>query len=131
MPLVITGAQDLTRARLTRHEALILRLARAESVALSDTPPDRSVQIVADEAIVCLPLAGVIDVDAEAARLAKESKKLESEIARIDKKLDNQGFLAKAPEDIVAAERDKRDELAARMARVGEAQSRIADLSNA
>jgi len=131
VPLVVTGANDVTRGRLSAHEAAILRLARAESVTLDDTPPAGAVQIVSDEATVCLPLAGVIDLEAEATRLAKETAKLEGEIARIDKKLANAGFLAKAPEEIVVAEREKRAELAERLGRVAEARSRIADLSAA
>ncbi|MCA1241926.1 valine--tRNA ligase [Stappia stellulata] len=131
VPLVVTGANEDTRRRLDTHEALILRLARAETVSLAETAPRGAVQIVSREAMVCLPLADVIDIEAEAARLAKEAAKLDGEIARIDKKLGNEGFLAKAPEAIVVAEKEKRDELLERKTRIGEAQARIAELTAA
>ncbi|HIX84807.1 MAG TPA: valine--tRNA ligase, partial [Candidatus Megamonas gallistercoris] len=56
---------------------------------------------------VYLPLAGLIDVEKETARLDKELKTLDKEVARLDKKLSNAGFLAKAPAEIVAKEQEK------------------------
>ncbi|WP_029057146.1 valine--tRNA ligase [Stappia stellulata] len=131
VPLVVTGANEETRRRLETHEALILRLARAETVSLAEAAPRGAVQIVSGEAMICLPLADVIDIEAEAGRLAKEASKLDGEIARIDKKLGNEGFLAKAPEAIVVAEKEKRDELLERKTRIAEAQARIAELTAA
>jgi valyl-tRNA synthetase len=131
VPLVVTGAGDETAQRLKTHEAQILRLARAESIVLSGEAPRGSVQLVAGEATVCLPLAGIIDLGAEAQRLAKEEAKLDQEIARIDKKLGNEAFLAKAPEEIVASEQEKRAEFIERRERVLEARKRLADLSEA
>ncbi|WP_428696963.1 valine--tRNA ligase [Stappia sp.] len=131
VPLVVTGANEVTRQRLKAHEAAILRLARAEAISHGDAPPRGSVQIVSGEAVFCLPLADFIDLGAEAARLAKEEGKLDDEIARIDKKLGNAAFVAKAPEEIVAAEQEKRVELVERRDRVVEARKRLADLSHA
>jgi valyl-tRNA synthetase len=56
---------------------------------------------------VFLPLKGLIDVDKETARLTKELEKLDKEISRLAKKLGNEGFLAKAPADVVAGEKEK------------------------
>lgn len=131
VPLIVTGAGQLTRARLKTHEAQILRLARVESIEIADRTPKGSVQIVAGEATFCLSLAGVIDLGAEAERLSKEEKKLDQEIARIDKKLGNEAFVAKAPEEIVVAEQEKRAEFMERRERVVEARKRLADLAEA
>jgi valyl-tRNA synthetase len=131
VPLVVTGANEVTRQRLATHEAAILRLARAESVSLADAPPRGSVQIVSGEAVFCLPLADFIDLGAEAARLAKEEARLDGEIARIDKKLGNPAFVAKAPEEIVVAEQEKRAELVELRDKVVDARKRLADLSHA
>ena len=131
VPLVVTGASEVTRQRLATHEAAILRLARAESVTLADAPPRGSVQIVSGEAVFCLPLADFIDLGAEAARLAKEEARLDGEVARIDKKLGNPAFVAKAPEEIVVAEQEKRAELVELRDKVVEARKRLADLSHA
>ncbi|MCA1296946.1 valine--tRNA ligase [Stappia indica] len=129
VPLVITGANENTRAQVLAHEALILRLARAENVTFADAAPRGAVQLVSGEATVCLPLADIIDLEAEAARLTKEHSRLETEIARIDKKLGNAGFLAKAPEEIVEAEKEKRSEYLVLRERVEDARRRLEDLA--
>ena len=56
---------------------------------------------------IYLPLAGLIDVEKETARLNKELATLDKEISRLDKKLSNAGFIAKAPADIVEKEKEK------------------------
>ena len=64
VPLVVSGASDETRARVARHEETLLRLARLEKIEFGASPHG-AVQIVLDEAVLALPLAGIIDVDAE------------------------------------------------------------------
>ena len=56
---------------------------------------------------IYLPLAGLIDVEKETARLNKELATLDKEVSRLDKKLSNAGFIAKAPADIVEKEKEK------------------------
>lgn len=60
-----------------------------------------------------VPLAGLIDVEAERSRLGREDEKLGREIARLEARLANQGFVAKAPAEVVAKERARLDELSA------------------
>ena len=128
IPVVIAGASAETKARISTHEPAILRLARAESIELADTPPAGSAQIIVGEATVCLPLAGVIDLDAERARLTKEADKLGGEIARIEKKLSNPKFVEKAPEEVVEGEREKKAEFAERLEKVQVALKRLAEI---
>ena len=78
------------------------------------------------EATLALPLADVIDVDAEKARLTKDISKVEGEIKKISGKLGNQGFLDKAPEAVIeenkarlAEEEARRDKLQSALARLG------------
>jgi len=106
-PLVIVGASKLTRERLARHHAAIRRLARIGDTGFAEDAPKGSAQIVIGEATFCLPLGELIDLKAEAARLEKELAKLNEEMQRIEKKLSNEKFVANAPEEIVAAEREK------------------------
>ena len=68
---------------------------------------DSAVQIVVDGAVIYIPLAELIDFEKELKRLQDEQKKLIGEIERIDKKLSNPGFIAKAPEAVIAGERAK------------------------
>ena len=126
-PLVIAGASTETAARLETHGSAIMRLARAESIAIADTAPRGSAQIVVGEATVCLPLAGVIDLTAEKARLDKEVAKLEGDISKIEKKLANPKFVDKAPQDVVDGEREKVAEASGRLAKVKVALTRLAE----
>jgi valyl-tRNA synthetase len=84
------------------------------------------VQIVLDEATAVLPLGEVIDVAQERARLAREVEKLQAEIAKLDKKLSNDQFLAKAPPEVVADQRERREEAAATEAKIAMALAQIA-----
>ena len=80
-------------------------------------------------AAAALPLAGVIDIAAERARLDKEIAKVESDIKRADAKLGNADFLARAKEEVVDAEREKREEAEARRTKIGEALARLKDVA--
>ena len=122
---VLVGAGSETRRRAANWEAEIMRLARLSSMAFEDTVPKASAQIVLEEATVALPLEGVIDFTAEKARLAKELDKIAKDSAAIDGRLNNPGFVAKAPEDVLVESRERKVELAARKAKVEEALRRL------
>ena len=110
-PLVIVGANSDTRERAARHDPAIRRLARAGEVGFADEAPKGAAQIVVSEATICLPLGDLIDVSAEAARLKREIDRNQGEIARIEKKLGNEKFVANAPAEVVEADREKLAEL--------------------
>ena len=124
-PLVLVGANAETRERLSRHEAAIKRLARVGEISHADAAPAASAQFVLGEATACLPLGTLIDLKAEAARLQKELAKVTEEIARLHKKLSNEKFVANAPEEVVAAEREKLDEYREAQAKLDTALSRV------
>ncbi|MHA7772699.1 valine--tRNA ligase [Roseibium sp. M-1] len=126
--IVIVGANDETKARLKTHEAAVLRLARAETVDLADTAPSGSAQIIVGETTVCLPLAGVIDLGAEKARLQKEAGKLDGEIKKIEAKLSNPKFIDRAPEEVVDGEREKIAESREKLEKVQIALNRLAEI---
>ena len=126
VPLVVVGAPDETQNRLAETDAVLKRLARLADITHADSVPEDAVQTVLGEATFALPLAGVIDVDAEKARLKKDIGKLEGEIKKISGKLSNQGFLDKAPEAVIeenkarlAEEEARRDKLQLALARLG------------
>ncbi|MAS05281.1 MAG: valine--tRNA ligase [Ahrensia sp.] len=110
VPLVMVGANSETCRRLLDHDAAIGRLARVEGILLESDVPKGSAQMVVGEATACLPLGGLIDVDAERARLGKAIGKVEADIQKLEKKLGNEKFLANAKPEIVSGEREKLEE---------------------
>ncbi|VAW21884.1 Valyl-tRNA synthetase, partial [hydrothermal vent metagenome] len=111
IPLVVTGANELSDQRIKTHHSAILRLARIEEISLAQSVPQKSAQLVLNEANFALPLGDVIDIEAEKLRLNKEIAKMDAEISQIEKKLGNQQFLAKAPAEIVTKQKLRVDEL--------------------
>jgi valyl-tRNA synthetase len=124
VPLVIAGASEGTKARVARHEETLLRLARLEKVEFGKPPPG-AVQIVLDEAMLALPLAGVINIDAEQKRLKREIDKVGSEIRQLDAKLSNEKFVARAPEHVVEEQRERKTEAEAMAAKLAQALKRL------
>jgi Valyl-tRNA synthetase len=128
-PLVVVGADAAAAARLAENDALIRRLARLGSVETAEAAPAGAITIAVEGATLCLPLAELIDVAAERARLEKAVAKAEKEIKGFDAKLSNEKFLAKAPEDVVAEQREKRAAADAERARLAAALERLATVA--
>jgi valyl-tRNA synthetase len=125
IPLFLIGADHDTEARLERYQDLIDRMARLEYSTSAESAPAGSVTFVLNGATVALPLEGVVDLPAEAARLVKEIAKLESEVAKMDAKLGNEAFVAKAPEEVVDELRERRADEAASAVKLKHALSQI------
>jgi len=121
IPLVLAGASRETQSRAERWADFIKRLARVSEISSAATAPKGSVQLVVRGEVAALPLIGVIDIAAERARLTKEMQKAESDIARVDAKLNNENFMARAPEEVVVEEKEKREEATGRKAKVTQA----------
>jgi valyl-tRNA synthetase len=127
IPLVLAGASTESKARAERWAEFIKRLARVSDISSATTAPKGSVQLVVRGEVATLPLKGVIDLAAERARLAKEMQKADADIARVDAKLNNPNFMARAPEEVVEEEQEKREEAVARKTKIAEAQDRLKD----
>jgi valyl-tRNA synthetase len=125
IPLVLAGASAESKARAERWVEFIKRLARVSEISSAATAPQGSVQLIVRGETAALPLKGVIDVAAELARLTKEMQKADADIARIDAKLNNPNFMARAPEEVVEEEKEKREEAVARKAKIAEALERL------
>ncbi len=126
VPLVAVDAGAQTQNRLETTGDTLRRLARLADISFADTVPAGSAQTVLGEATLALPLADVIDIAAERARLQKEIGKTEGEIKKLSGKLNNEGFLAKAPEAVVAENRARLDEEEARRDKLNSALARLA-----
>ena len=127
IPLVLAGASAESKARAERWAEFIKRLARVSDISSAAAAPKGSVQLVVRGEVAGLPLKGVIDLAAERARLAKEMQKADADIARVDAKLNNPNFMARAPEVVVEEEQEKREEALARKAKIAEALDRLKD----
>jgi len=109
LPVLLEGLNENDLQWLKNNKLYLLSLAKLESIevlSLDATAPESAVALVG-EMKVLIPIAGLIDKDAELARLSKEIGKLQGEIKRLSGKLNNQGFVAKAPKSVVANEREK------------------------
>jgi len=125
LPLVLAGVSTAVGERARRWQDFIKRLARIGDIAFAATPPRGAVQLVVRGDVAALPVKGVIDLAAERARLAKEMAKCEADIARIDAKLGNPNFVARAPEEVVEEEKEKREEAQLRKAKIADALQRL------
>jgi valyl-tRNA synthetase len=108
--LSVAGATFKTAQRLQHHETLIKRLARVDVINLARNPEKGAVQIVVGEATISMPVAGIVDLVAEKTRLQKELARLDGDIGKIDQKLGNAQFIAKAKEEVVEEQRERRAE---------------------
>jgi len=125
---VIWAAGDEASARLlTSHQDRLLTLAKAKSVrqASAGETPQKAASAPLGAVTVYVPLAGLVDFSAEAQRLDKEIAKAEKDLAASQKKLGNQGFLAKAPQEVVDKEKAKASEAQSKLERLKENLARV------
>lgn len=116
--MVLLAADDEYLRILENGQSYIKGLAGGESITINRvgqfTLEEEVVSAVVTGVEIYLPLKGLIDLEKEIARIEKELVNLDKEIGRLEGKLNNQGFLAKAPADVVAIERAKHDDYVAK-----------------
>jgi valyl-tRNA synthetase len=126
-PVLLKEASAATLGRVARWRDAIARLAQVSTLSpLEGDLPRGSAQAVLDEATLVLPLAGLIDIEVERARLAKERAKAAKDAEAIARKLDNADFVARAPEEVVDENRERLQAARDEMARLDAALQRIA-----
>ncbi|MDH0624815.1 valine--tRNA ligase [Pseudomonas chengduensis] len=128
--IIVANASAEDLRRLADFEPLLSKLAKLESVrvlAAGEEAPMSATTLVG-EMEVLVPMAGLIDKDAELARLDKEVARLEGEVKRVGGKLANEGFVAKAPAEVLEKERAKLAEAEQALAKMVEQRSKIAAL---
>ncbi|MFP5383031.1 MAG: valine--tRNA ligase [Gammaproteobacteria bacterium] len=127
LPVFFHNGSAEDQRRVAENEAFLKVLARLENtvwLAPADSAPPSATQLVGDMEIL-VPMAGLIDKQAELARLGKEIERLQGDVARADGKLKNPAFVDKAPTDVVAAARAKLDEQRTALARLEEQLEKI------
>ena len=125
VPLVLVNASAETHARAERHDETLKRLARLDAITFEAAAPKGAAQIVVGDTIAAIPLAGVIDMSAEAKRLAKEIDKTVVEIKKVTDRLANPQFMAKAPEDVIDELRERQSDFEARQDKLKAALARV------
>jgi valyl-tRNA synthetase len=125
IPLVIVGAGEETGIRVESQLQALMRMARLDKVDYDSDVPPGSAQLVLGEATFALPLAGIIDLDAERVRLKRDVAKEEVEIGKIDKKLGNEQFVAKAKPEVIEEQHTRRAEAVDRRDRLLAALDRL------
>jgi valyl-tRNA synthetase len=123
-------AKDATIVRaLENNRGYVERFCNPEElhIGMELNTPDKAMSAVVTGVEIILPLAGLINIEEEIARLQKEWEKLNNEVDRVQKKLSNQGFVAKAPEKVIAEERAKEQDYSEKRAAV---EARINELKN-
>src|SRR5712672_2294 len=129
LPLVLAGVSDQVWSRSQRWSEFLKRMARISEITKAPAYKPGTVQIVVRGETIGLALAGLIDISAERARLEKELAKAATDIARVDAKLGNANFVARAPEEVVEEEKEKREEALARQQKITEALERLKGVS--
>ena len=123
-----TAADD--SARVTRHTQALAKLAKVASITIAQSGEEQppTLSALAGTIEVMVPMAGVIDVDKELARLAKELDRLTAERGRLAGKLSNDNFVARAPADVVDKERAKLADIETSISSVTAQKSKIEEL---
>lgn len=128
VPASLVGAGDETAKRLATHGDVIKRLARLEKLDIADSAAPGSVKTVVDEATIVLEIADLIDASEEIARLDKQLGKLGGEMTGLEKRLGNEAFVAKAPPEVVAEQRERLAELQGTRDKLSAAREQLAAL---
>ncbi len=123
---------DAQRASIIgAYESAIRAMSRTKKVAVSQSGerPEGAASNIYTDIEIFVPLAGLIDIDKETAKLAKEREKVEAQLKKVTGKLGNAKFMANAPDDIVAKEKGKESELSGQLAKIEENIQRLRELA--
>ncbi len=130
LPVYFQSANADNQAKLESNQAFLTKLANLDTITwlqAGEEAPLSATGLAADMDVF-VPMAGLIDLDAELARLNKEIDKLEKEVARVNGKLNNEKFVGKAPADVVQKEKDKLSDYQVALAKLVDQREKIANL---
>ncbi len=125
LPVLLQNANDTDKAYLENNTIFLNRLAKLDSIEIvGDDAPDSATALVGDMKVL-IPLAGLINKDAELTRLNKEIEKLEKTLKGVEGKLSNKNFVDRAPEAVVTKEKEKADAMRGSLKSLQEQKVRI------
>jgi valyl-tRNA synthetase len=125
IPLVLVKASPETKSRAKNWDETIKRLARLSAISFAPEAPEKSAQMIVRRTLAALPLQGIVDLEAEKTRLAKEIAKLKDDVDRIEAKLRNADFVARAPEEVVEENRERQEDALSRMEKLAAALAKL------
>ena len=130
LQLYLKNVSSEDQRRLTENDALLKKLAKLESITVLQDGAEAPLSATAlvGEMEVLVPMAGLIDKDAELARLDKEIQRLHGEVARVGGKLSNAAFVDKAPAEVIDKERAKLAEAEQALSKLADQHARISSL---
>ncbi|MDG1733238.1 MAG: valine--tRNA ligase [Thalassotalea sp.] len=130
LPVFLKGSSVDDIRRLENNKSFLSALAKLESIEVlhADEQGPASATAVIGDMSVLIPMAGLIDVDAELARLSKAMEKLEKDVQRTRGKLSNENFVSKAPDAVIAKEQEKLADAESMLATLAEQKQTIANL---
>ena len=126
---IVTAKQEIFRAA----QAQLCRLAFAETILVTDKEPEGAAEMVScltHDATMFMPMQDLVDIAKELQRIAKERAKAEDELKRTEAKLQNEKFTARAPAQVVEAERAKAEKARALLAQLQESAQRLEKLAH-
>jgi valyl-tRNA synthetase len=125
IPLILVNASLEAKAHVEDWDETIRRLVRLSEISFAPEAPEKSVQMIVRTTVAALPLQGIIDFEAEKTRLAKEIAKLKGDADKIEAKLRNAEFVARAPEEVVEENRERREDALSRMEKLAAALAKL------
>ena len=107
IPMIQISLDDVAQKALDSNKPMIMRLARIDNISIAAEAPNGAITLPVEGGQFCLPLADIINVDAEKSRLNKAIEKLEKELNSISQKLSNDKFILNAPEAVILENRNR------------------------
>jgi valyl-tRNA synthetase len=130
LPVLMQGSTDLDRERSTRYANLLERVGRVESVTVladEEEPPAAATALLGDMRLL-VPMKGIIDIDAERARLEKQKDKVTADLQKAQGKLGNKNFVNNAPAEVVTKERARAAEFEKTIAQLDEQLEKLSQI---
>ncbi len=121
IPLLVKDACENSRNAFQNYNEILKRMARLESIDFTDAVPKGALQTVVEPVTLILPIADIIDLDAEKERLKKQLSKLEDDIQKVSQQLENKNFVERAPAEVIAEKEEQRETAKATHAKVSAA----------
>ncbi|MEM8684158.1 MAG: valine--tRNA ligase [Pseudomonadota bacterium] len=130
LPVIVEHAQDWDRRRAEEYRLLLQRVGRVESIVIHDGGelPTCATALIGETRLL-VPMKGLIDVDAERARLGKQLAKVRADEAKSEAKLKNENFVNNAPAHVVEVERQRIADFARQIDLLSEQLEKLAELA--